>query len=103
MDYWPEILQVIPVEGRKVYLYFDDGTIRLYDATDQLSKGRFRELLEGNLFYETCTVINHTLAWTLDGTYCETTSLDIDPTFLYETSPIVDEPHWLFANQGGTE
>jgi len=98
MDYWPDIYQVIPTEDYKVYLYFDDGTIRLYDARELLNTGRFRQLLEDDLFMEGCTVINNTLAWTLDGSYSEETCLDLDPLVLYDSCPIVDEPHWLFVN-----
>ncbi|MCL2169896.1 MAG: DUF2442 domain-containing protein, partial [Defluviitaleaceae bacterium] len=69
MEYYPEIYQVIPTKEHKIYLYFDDGTIRLFDASDLLAnaKGRFAELLVGDVFMEACTVIGGTLAWTLDG------------------------------------
>ncbi|MCL1845832.1 MAG: DUF2442 domain-containing protein [Defluviitaleaceae bacterium] len=96
MDYWPDVLQVIPTADYKVYIYFDDGTIRLFDASESLTKGVFRQLTEGNLFTETCTVINNTLAWTPDKTYSESTCLDLDPISLYENCPIVDEPLELF-------
>jgi len=98
MEYWPDVLQVIPTEDYKVYIYFDDGTIRLYDATELLNLGQFGQLKNNNLFIERCTVINNTLAWTLDGSYSESNCLDLDPTVLYETCPVVDEPYWLFSH-----
>jgi len=98
MEYWAEVLQAIPTEDYQVYIYFDDGTIRLFDARKLLTEGRFSELLEGNLFVDACTVLNSTLAWTLDGSYSEETCLDLDPYELYENCPVVDEPHWLFPN-----
>jgi len=96
IDYWPEILQVIPTDDYKVYLYFNDGYIRLYDASDLVQKGIFKQLQENNLFVETCTVINHTLAWTPDRSYREDNCLDLDPVVLYKTCPIVEEPLHLF-------
>jgi len=92
MDYWPDVLQVIPDKNYKVYIYFDDGTIRLYDASELVNNGVFQQLKENNRFVETCTVINNTLAWTLDGSYDEKTCLDLDPLKLYESCPIVDDP-----------
>jgi hypothetical protein len=96
MDYWPEVLQVIPTHDYKVYIYFDDGTIRLFDAADILNKGVFKQLKQNNLFTDTCTVINHTLAWTPDKSYSEETCLDLDPINLYNTCPSVDGPIHLF-------
>ena len=92
MDYWPEVIQVLPSKDNKVYIYFDDGTIRLFDASDLITKGAFVQLQHGNRFFDTCTVINHTLAWTPDYSYSEKTCLDIDPVQLYNLCPIVDEP-----------
>jgi len=96
MEYWPDVLQVIPTKEYRVYVYFDDGTIRLFDASELVTRGVFTPLTDIHLFIETCTVINNTLAWTLDGSYSEETCLDVDPLVLYE-SPVVDEPVALFA------
>lgn len=96
-DYFPEVIQVIPTLDFKVYIYFDDGTIRLFDATGLIEKGVFSKLKEDNLFTDTCTVINHTLAWSIDKSYSEETCLDLDPINLYNTCPIVEEPSHLFA------
>ena len=97
MDYWPDVLQAIPTPDYKVYIYFDDGTIRLYDASKLVTQGIFQQLQRDNLFMETCTVLNHTLAWTPDKSYSEETCLDLDPINLYENCPIVDEPMGLFS------
>jgi hypothetical protein len=97
LDYWPDVIQVIPTADYKVYIYFDDGTIRLYDASKLLIQEAFSQLKEKNNFIATCTVINNTLAWTPDNSYSEETCLDLDPISLYETCPIVDEPMELFT------
>ncbi|MCL2164747.1 MAG: DUF2442 domain-containing protein [Oscillospiraceae bacterium] len=98
MDYWPEVVQVIPVDSYKVYIYFDDGTIRLYDASKLVTQVVFKILLQDNLFMETCTVLNHTLAWTPDKSYSEEICLDLDPINLYENCTVVDEPIEIFAS-----
>ena len=96
MNYYPEVIQVIPTQEYKVYIYFDDGTIRLYDASHIVKKGIFKQLQHGDLFTETCTVLNGTLAWTPDKSYNEETCLDLDPYSLYNNCNIVDEPIELF-------
>ena len=101
MDYWPEVIQVIPTPEYKVYVYFDDGTIRLYDASKLITQGVFKQLQQDDLFMEACTVLNHTLAWTLDKSYDESTCLDIDPYSLYGC-PVVDEPIELFLSIFGS-
>ena len=99
MDYWPDVIQAIPADDYKVYIYFDDGTIRLYDASQLVTSGVFKPLADVDLFKNACTVLNNTLAWTLDGSYSEETCLDLDPFVLYETCPIVDEPAELFSHE----
>ena len=98
MDYWPEVIQVIPTPEYNVYVYFDDGTIRLFNASELINKGVFKQLQKDNLFIETCTVLNGTLAWTLDKSYSEETCLDIDPYSLYNNCAVVDEPIELFSS-----
>ena len=99
MDYWPDVIQAIPTDDYKVYIYFDDGTIRLYDASQLVTSGIFKPLADVSLFKNACTVLNNTLAWTLDGSYNEETCLDLDPFVLYETCPVVDEPEELFSHE----
>ncbi|KGM94462.1 hypothetical protein Z968_11720 [Clostridium novyi A str. 4552] len=96
MEYMPEVIQVIPTDNFKVYVYFDDGSIHLYDASDLIKNGIFKVLQDINLFKEKCTVLNGTLAWSLDGSYDESTCLDIDPFVIYEEYPEVDEPEFIF-------
>ncbi|MCL6614996.1 MAG: DUF2442 domain-containing protein, partial [Firmicutes bacterium] len=60
-----QIVQVYPTDDYKVYLYFSDGKIKLFDATELVTKGVFQELKDKEKFKETCTVLNDTLAWDL--------------------------------------
>lgn len=96
MEYMPEVIQVIPTDNFKVYVYFDDGSIHLYDATYLIKNGVFKVLQDINLFKKKCTVLNGTLAWSLDDSYDESTCLDIDPFVIYEEYPEVDEPEFIF-------
>lgn len=98
MDYFPEVIQVIPTEDYEVYIYFDDGSIKLYDAKDIITKGIFKSLQDKKVFIEACTVLNGTLAWDIEGKYDNTTCLDLDPLELYESCPEVEEPWELFKS-----
>lgn len=96
MEYMPEVIQVIPTDNFQVYVYFDDGSIHLYDAKDLIKKGIFKVLEDIRVFKDKCTVLNGTLAWSLDDSYDESTCLDIDPFVIYEEYPEVDEPEFIF-------
>ena len=97
MEYMPEVIQVIPTEDYTVYVYFDDGSIKLFDAKKIIQQGVFQPLQDITLFIDGCTVLNGTLAWDLEGNYSESTCLDIDPFTIYEESPEVEEPTHLFS------
>jgi len=98
MDYYPEVIQVIHPEDFKVYIYFDDGSIKLFDAKELIGKGVFIQLKDKKTFLETCRVLNSTLAWDLKGNYDESECLDLDPLELYNTCPEVEEPTELFKS-----
>lgn len=40
--YFPKVLQAFPTDDFKVYVYFDDGSIKLFDAAPLLKLGEFR-------------------------------------------------------------
>jgi len=98
MEYYPEVIQVIPTEDFTVYIYFDDGSIKLFDAKDLIGKGIFEPLKDKIKFLNTCRVLNNTLAWDLKGNYDETECIDLDPLELYRTCPDVEEPTELFKS-----
>lgn len=95
-DYFPEVVQVIPTEEYKVYIYFDDGRIKLFNAKELIKNGVFKVLQNKELFLSSCTVLNRTLAWDINGNYSEEDCLDLDPIQLYDSCPEVEEPVWLF-------
>lgn len=87
-----KIVQVIPTNDYCVYLYFDDGKIKIYDASQLISQGVFQKLQDIQLFMSACTVLNNTLAWDLAGRFDPTDCLDLDPEELYNICPEVVEP-----------
>lgn len=87
---FPKVVQVIPMKNYSVYVYFDDGKIVCYDMSHMLDKEVFAVLKDINIFMDTCTVMNDTLAWDIKRNRDSTTCLDIDPDTLYEL-PYVKE------------
>ena len=78
------------MKNYSVYVYFDDGKIVCYDMSHMLDKEVFAILKDINIFMDTCTVMNDTLAWDIKRNRDATTCLDIDPDTLYEL-PYVKE------------
>jgi hypothetical protein len=87
-----KVIQVIPTDEFKVYVYFSDGVIKLYDMNPFLNKGIFTKISNLDVFKSKCTVMNSTLAWDLSGKRDSTDCIDIDPETIYLNSQIVDDP-----------
>ena len=87
-----KVVQVVPTNDYRVYVYFADGKIKLYDASKLVEKGVFKQLKDIELFKNSCTVLNDTLAWDISGTYDPSNCLDVDPNNIYDSCPDVDEP-----------
>lgn len=84
----PKIIQVVPTEEHTVYVYFEDGKIVCYDVKPLLDKEMFTALKEIELFMESCTIVNDTLAWDVFGNRDNTKCIDIDPETLYELDAV---------------
>ena len=90
--FFPEVLQVVPGDNYIVYAYFNDGTVRCYDASELvMGKGIFARLRDRQVFVNAMTVMNGSVAWDLEGNRDATKCIDIDPFVLYE-SPVVKDP-----------
>jgi hypothetical protein len=87
-----KIVQVYPTDDYKVYLYFIDGKVKLFDASELVQEGIFKQLSDKEVFINKCTVINDTLAWDLSCKRDPHECLDLDPDELYEKCPEVSEP-----------
>lgn len=90
-DYFPTVVQVIPQKDYTVYVYFDDGKIVLYDLSEKLNKEVFKPLRWIDTFINTCTVMNGTLAWDIEGNRDTTKCIDIDVFSLYELSSVEEK------------
>lgn len=86
-----KVVQVIPMKDYSVYVYFEDGKIVCYDMSQMIEKEVFRPLKDIDIFIDTCTVLNDTLAWDIDKNRDNTTCLDIDPDTLYELPMVVEK------------
>ena len=87
---FPKVVQVVPKIDYSVYVYFEDGKIVSYDMSKMIEKEAFYPLKDIDVFMDTCTVLNDTLAWDIHKNRDNTTCLDIDPDTLYEL-PFVKE------------
>ncbi len=86
------VLQVIPRNDFKVYVYFDDGRVRLYDVSPLLGKGVFKKIASLDDFLAKCTVMNGTLAWDLSGHFDPSNCIDIAPETIYTDGIDVKDP-----------
>lgn len=86
------VIQVIPTKNFKVYVYFSDGKIKLFDMNNCINQGIFRNISTLEDFIEKCTVINGTLAWDIGGNFDETKCIDIDPETIYTEGVEVKDP-----------
>ncbi len=88
-----EVIQVIPTDDYKVYVYMDDNTVRLYDAAPLLAKGGiFDRIKDIEVFKNTCTILNNTLAWDLSGCMDGVNCIDICPDTLRECPEVENIP-----------
>lgn len=87
-----QVVQVIPSEDFHVYIYFSDGRVKLYDVTPLLDKGVLKKIVSPDVFINSCTVLNNTLAWDLSGNYDPYNCIDLDPEVLYQESVDVKDP-----------
>ena len=89
----PKVIQAVAGPDYTVYAYFQDGTVRIFDASPLLEKGGvFLPLRDMDFFRTRLTVLNDTVAWDIDGTRNPKTCVDLDPCEMYETCPVVDDP-----------
>ena len=80
------VIQVKPNFDFTVYIYFNDGKIKLYDMKSFLNNGVFVQISDIDNFLNKCTVMNGTLAWDLSGKFDPTNCIDMDPESIYMTA-----------------
>ena len=90
--YIPEVVQVVPGTGHQMYVYFDDGSIHLYDAAPLIREGTvFEPLKDERVFRSSLTVMNGTAAFDLTGKRDPYDCVDIAPEELYD-GRVVEDP-----------
>lgn len=87
-----DVIQVSPTKDFKVYVYFADGKIKLFDMSPFLGQGVFKQISDVDSFIGKCTVMNHTLAWDVGGNFDEYNCIDIAPDTIYDTGIAVADP-----------
>lgn len=91
MKYFPEVVQVIAGEQRKIVVYFSDGRITEFDVKPLIERGGIFKYLEDDKFFsQRLTVMNNTASWDLSGEHDPTNCIDIDPETLYDAKKIKD-------------
>ena len=89
--FWPTVLQAIPTDNFEVYAYFNDGSVRLFDAKPLLKPGTvFEPLKDIDVFKSKLAVINDTVAWDMGGNRDPYKCIDIDPFVIFEQPAIPD-------------
>ena len=78
------IVSVRNLGNYNLLILFSNHQERIVDCKKLLDFKIFEELKDINVFIDTCTVLNDTLAWDICKNRDNTTCLDIDPDTLYE-------------------
>ena len=90
--FWPKVLQVVPTENFEVYTYFNDGSVRLFDAKPLIRPGTvFEPLQDIHFFKSKLAVINDTVAWDIGGNRDARRCIDLDPFVIFE-QPVIPDP-----------
>ena len=89
----PEIYQAVAGEDYVVYAYLNDGGIRKFDVKPLIKQGGvFQKIKNKDVFKNTLTVLNGTVAWDIAGKRNEYECIDIDPMTIFEAPLISDIP-----------
>lgn len=87
----PRVVQVVPTDDYKVYVYFTDDTIHLVDMKPEIRPGTvFEPLSDIEFFKIRCTPMLGTLAWDMTGDYDETKCVDLAPEWVYDFPEVSD-------------
>ena len=90
--FWPKTVQVVPTDEYGIYAYFNDGSVRLFNAKPLIKPGTvFEPLLDKKVFKSKITVMNGTIAWDISGKRDPRSCIDIDPLVIFE-QPAVEDP-----------
>ena len=89
---FPKVVQAIAGDNYTVYAYMNDGTVRSVDVLPMIEKGGvFAPLRDPDVFKQSLTVMNDTVAWDLRGKHDPYDCIDLDP-FSVQERPVVADP-----------
>ncbi len=89
-NFSPEVLQAVAGNELTVYVYLNDGSVRLCDIKPLIKTGGLFEKLKDRDFFEKVTVMNKTVAWDLSGVRDPCNCIDLDPYMLMECPRVAD-------------
>ncbi|MBQ7144590.1 MAG: DUF2442 domain-containing protein [Oscillospiraceae bacterium] len=93
MEYIPYVVQAVPGDGKTVFVYFSDGSVRRKDVSGLIRPGTvFAPLADDAVFRQTLTVMDGAVAWDLSGERDPRTCVDLDPIGTFESAELVDDP-----------
>lgn len=91
--FYPEVYQAVAGEDYVVYAYLNDGSVRKFDVKPLIEQGGvFQKLKNKDVFKDTLTVLNGTVAWDVVGKRNEYECIDIDPITIFESPMVLDIP-----------
>ncbi len=83
----PILYQVVPTDDFKVYLYYDNGEIKLYDCNFIFDNPKiYQRLLDNVDFKNLCTIMNRTLAFDISKKRDPYNCIDFCPDTIYNDS-----------------
>ena len=89
--FYPEVYQAVAGNNYTVYAYLNDGSVREFDVIPLIKQGGiFKKIEDKEIFKNTLTVLNGTVAWDIAGNRNEYECIDIDPMTIFK-SPIVPD------------
>ena len=90
--FYPRVYQAIATDDYKIYSYFNDGSVRMFDVKPLIKPGTVFEPLQDIEFFKSkLTVIGYTAAWDAEGKRDPTKCIDLDPLVLF-AQPMVADP-----------
>lgn len=89
--FYPEVYQAVAGKDYTVYAYMNDGSVRKFDVKPLIKKGGvFKKIEDKEIFKNTLTVLNGTVAWDIAGNRNRYKCIDIDPMTIFK-SPVVPD------------
>ena len=66
--FYPEVYQAVAGNNYTVYAYLNDGSVREFDVKPLIKQGGiFKKIEDKEIFKNTLTVLNGTVAWDIAG------------------------------------